>query len=108
MERRLGEHAQAYEAPAPKQFERAAQAGLIAGTALMASRGRTSRAAAAVAGGLMLAGALATRWSIFKAGFASAADPKYVIGPQRAGISAGDRTGAARTQPRVSATTPAG
>ena len=33
---------------------------------------------------LMLAGALATRWSVYKAGLLSAADPKYVVEPQRA------------------------
>jgi DMSO reductase anchor subunit len=103
MQRRIGEHAEAYEEPTPKRLEQAAQAGLVAGTALVAARGRSSRLAAAVGGGLMLAGALATRWSIFKAGFASAADPKYVVGPQRAGIKAGARAGAARTQPRASA-----
>jgi len=103
MQQRLGAHADAYEEPAPKRFEHLAHAGLVAGTALMAARGRTSRAAAAVGGGLMLAGALATRWSIFKAGFASARDPNYIVGPQRAGIRAGARTGAARTQPRASA-----
>jgi polysulfide reductase-like protein len=107
MQRRLGSHAEAYDAPAPKRSERLAQAGLVAGTALMAARGRSSRVAAAVGGGLMLAGALATRWSIYKAGFASAADPKYVVGPQRAGIRAGARPGAARTRPRASATAPA-
>jgi hypothetical protein len=32
----------------------------------------------------MLAGALATRWSVYEAGFQSAADPKYVVEPQRA------------------------
>jgi hypothetical protein len=54
---------------------------------MMAFRGR--RRAAAVAGGaLMLAGALATRWSIYKAGFQSAADPKYVVEPQRARMAA--------------------
>jgi formate-dependent nitrite reductase membrane component NrfD len=108
MQRRLGEHAEAYESPVPKRSEHVAQAGLVAGTALMAARGRSSRAAAAAAGGLMLAGALATRWSIFKAGFASAADPRYVVGPQRAGISAGDRAGAARSQPLPASTATAG
>jgi hypothetical protein len=42
------------------------------------------RAGAAAGGALMLAGALATRWSVYKAGFQSAADPKYVVEPQRA------------------------
>jgi hypothetical protein len=37
---------------------------------------------------------------VFKAGFQSAADPKYVVGPQRAAIRRGERPGAARRQPR--------
>jgi hypothetical protein len=37
-----------------------------------------------VAGGaLVAAGALATRWSVFEAGTQSAADPRYVVEPQR-------------------------
>ena len=32
----------------------------------------------------MLAGELALRWSIFKAGFQSARDPKYTVVPQKA------------------------
>ena len=32
----------------------------------------------------MLAGELALRWSVFRAGFQSARDPKYVVQPQRA------------------------
>ena len=31
----------------------------------------------------MLAGEAALRWSVFKAGFQSARDPKYVVRPQR-------------------------
>jgi hypothetical protein len=38
---------------------------------------------------------------VFKAGFASAKDPKYVVGPQRARIEARERAGAARQQPAV-------
>ena len=106
MKRRLGEQADAYKDGATERFEQLARAGLAAGTALMVSRGHRSRLAAAAAAGLMLTGAIATRWSIYKAGFASAADPKYVVGPQRAGIRAGARAGAARTQPRQTAATP--
>jgi hypothetical protein len=36
-----------------------------------------------VGGTLLAAGALAERWSIYRAGFQSAADPKYVVDPQR-------------------------
>jgi hypothetical protein len=39
------------------------------------------------------AGALAERWSIFKAGFASARDPKYTVAPQRRRVE--ERAGAA-------------
>ena len=40
--------------------------------------------AAAIGGGaLVLAGELALRWSVFRAGFQSARDPRYVVIPQR-------------------------
>jgi putative ABC transport system permease protein len=39
---------------------------------------------AAAGAALMLGGALATRWSVFQAGRQSAADPRYVVEPQRA------------------------
>ena len=70
---------------------------ITGGTALLYLRGGTSRAAAVAAGALLSAGALATRWSVFRAGFDSAADPKYTVGPQRAAIERGERRGAART-----------
>jgi hypothetical protein len=61
-----------------------------------------------VAGGALLcAGALSARWSVFKAGFASAADPKYVVGPQRARIEARQAAGAARQQATVTEPEPA-
>jgi hypothetical protein len=31
----------------------------------------------------MLAGSLALRWSVFRAGFQSARDPRYTVVPQR-------------------------
>ena len=46
-------------------------------------------------------GALAARWSAFKAGFQSAADPKYVVKPQRRAIEQGRRAGAARRESTV-------
>ena len=55
----------------------------------------------------MSAGALSIRWSVFKAGFESATDPRYVVGPQRAGIDRGERRGAARRDPRLPASDPA-
>jgi polysulfide reductase-like protein len=101
MQRRLGRHAEPYEQPVPKRLKRASQAAVVTGAALMARWGGGSRSAAVAGGGLMLAGGLAARWSIFKAGFVSAADPKYVVGPQRAGIGSSARPGAARTRART-------
>jgi hypothetical protein len=100
LHRGLGEHDGAYKQTAPHRLERMAQGSLLAGSALMAARGRSSRFAAVTAGALMLGGGLAARWSIYKAGLVSAGDPKYVVGPQRAGIQAGARPGAARTTAR--------
>jgi Polysulphide reductase, NrfD len=83
MQRRLGWLGEPYREGAAGRFGRAARTLIAAGAATMALAGR--RRAGAVAGGaLMLAGALAARWSVYKAGFQSAADPKYVVEPQRA------------------------
>jgi hypothetical protein len=87
MERRLGWLGQPYREGAAGRAGRAARALTAAGGLVMALVGR--RRAGTVAGGaLMLAGALATRWSVYKAGFQSAADPKYVVEPQRARMAA--------------------
>jgi Polysulphide reductase, NrfD len=83
MEARLGELGEPYREGAAGRFGRAAKALTAAGAAVMATAGRR-RARAAAGGALMLAGALAMRWSVYKAGFQSAGDPKYVVGPQRA------------------------
>jgi hypothetical protein len=103
MEKRLGEFAEPYQQGLPHRLSQLSQAGTLAGAGLLGFSGRRSWAAAAAGGALMLAGALGTRWSIFRAGFASAADPKYVVGPQRAAIERGQRPGAARRQAKVAA-----
>jgi hypothetical protein len=82
MERRLGELGEPYREGEAGRFARAAKALTAAGGLLMATRRRRSGA------GMMLAGAFATRWSIYKAGFQSAADPRYVVEPQRARAAA--------------------
>ena len=87
MERRLGDLGEPYREGEAGRFAKASKALTAAGGAVMALRGR-HRVGAAAAGALMLAGAMATRWSIYKAGFQSAADPKYVVGPQRARVAA--------------------
>ena len=87
MERRLGPLGEPYREGPAGHAARAAKALTAAGGLVMALRGRR-RAGAAAGGALMLAGALATRWAIYKAGFQSAADPKYVVEPQRARMAA--------------------
>jgi formate-dependent nitrite reductase membrane component NrfD len=93
MEHRLGELAEPYSQKAAGKLKRAALALTIAGAGLMAATGRR-REGAAAAGTLLLAGAACERFAIFRAGFQSARDPKYTVGPQRRDIEAGRRRGA--------------
>ena len=62
----------------------AAKAATSAGAALLGLRGRRSRAASVLGSALVLGGEVALRWSVFKAGFQSARDPRYTVEPQRA------------------------
>jgi hypothetical protein len=50
--------------------------------------GRRNRVMSMVSGLALLAGSLATRFGVFEAGKASAADPRDVIVPQRARLAA--------------------
>lgn len=52
------------------------------------------RRAAQAGAGAVLAGGLLERWAVFRAGFASAADPRYTVGPQRERAGAGPDGGA--------------
>jgi hypothetical protein len=82
MQHRLGELQRSYESGAPHRLSLAARAGLGLGAALLVARGRDRRAA--VAGGALInVGALAARWSIYKAGFASAERAADTVEPQR-------------------------
>jgi formate-dependent nitrite reductase membrane component NrfD len=107
MERRLGELAEPYHGGAAGRFEKAAKAATLAGAAVMAATGR--RRAGALAGGtLLLAGSLAKRWAVFRAGFQSARDPRYTVGPQRERADQRDDSSAAYSVspgPNASATT---
>ncbi len=96
MRHRLGDAGAPYHHGATRALGYATSACLAAGSALLAARGWTSRTAAAASGALLCAGAVCARLSIFRAGFESASDPGYVIGPQRAAIERGERSGAAR------------
>jgi formate-dependent nitrite reductase membrane component NrfD len=109
MHRRLGPLAATYESGPPARWHRAAVTLLTAGAATLAASGRRAgpasaragrlrnprRAAApggrplAVAGAaLTLGGAFATRFAVFRAGFASAEDPAQTVAPQRARAAA--------------------
>jgi formate-dependent nitrite reductase membrane component NrfD len=83
MERRLGEVGEVYKQEAAGTFARTAKALATGGAALVATRGRRSRRAAALGGALICAGEACLRFSVFKAGFQSARDPKYTVRPQR-------------------------
>ncbi len=102
METRLGRHGAPYRHGEARRYRNIGRACIAGGGGLLAAGGGRSRAAAMAAGVLLSAGALSVRFSVFKAAFQSAADPKYVIGPQREAIDAGRRKGAARREPRVS------
>ena len=69
---------------ASRQVRELSKGLVAAGAGLLALGGRRSRTAAVAGGSLVLAGELALRWSIFKAGFQSARDPKYTVVPQKA------------------------
>ncbi|MFC7328912.1 NrfD/PsrC family molybdoenzyme membrane anchor subunit [Marinactinospora rubrisoli] len=71
---------------------RAAEALTAAGALGAATLGGRSRWAAALSGAALLAGSAATRFGVFHAGLASAADPRYTIVPQRRRVR--DRAGA--------------
>jgi formate-dependent nitrite reductase membrane component NrfD len=83
MERRLGMVGEPYSQDEAGRYKKIAIACTLGGAALIAAAGRRSRVAAVAGGAAVLAGEVAVRWSVFKAGFQSARDPKYTIGPQR-------------------------
>jgi Polysulphide reductase, NrfD len=84
MEKRLGLLGEPYTQDEAGRYKKLALACSLGGAALLAGPGRRSRLAAVGGGALVLAGEAAMRWSVFKAGFQSARDPKYTVLPQRA------------------------
>jgi len=83
MEKRLGFVGEVYRQGQAGRFARIAKVCTAAGAGLLALRGKRSRAALAGGSALVLAGELALRWSVFRAGFQSARDPRYTVIPQR-------------------------
>jgi len=83
MKRRLGFVGEVYDHGEAGRLARIAKALTASGASLLAFRGKRSRAAAVTGSALVLGGELALRWSVFKAGFQSARDPRYTVVPQR-------------------------
>ncbi|HVM15153.1 MAG TPA: NrfD/PsrC family molybdoenzyme membrane anchor subunit [Egibacteraceae bacterium] len=94
MQRRLGEIGEVYEQGDTGRFQKAAKACTATGAGVLAigggARSGRRRAATLAGSALLLAGGLAQRWAVYRAGFASARDPKYVVKPQRQRLETGD------------------
>jgi hypothetical protein len=88
MERRLGLPGETYKQGRARTLKWVSRACVAAGAAVLATAGARNRPAAVAGGVLACAGALATRWSVFEAGHASTADPRYVVEPQRERLAA--------------------
>jgi hypothetical protein len=99
MERRLSRRglACAYRGRDVKRLSRAATVLTVAGGALIATRAAGSRPAAIAGGALVTAGALAERFTVFRAGSRSAERPQDTVDPQRERIRRRESRGAART-----------
>jgi hypothetical protein len=94
MQRRLGDLAKPYEEGTAGLLDKAAKACTAAGAGLLAL-GRRRPGLARAGAALVLAGGACLRWSVYKAGFASAADPRYTVEAQRQRLEAGGHAGAA-------------
>ncbi len=83
MQRRLGMIGEPYKQDEAGRYAKLAKACTLGGAGLLALAGRRSRLASIAGAALVLGGEAALRWSVFKAGFQSARDPKYTVIPQR-------------------------
>lgn len=88
MQDRLGFVGEVYKQGAAGKLARASKLLVGTGAGVLAWKGRESRAAAITGSTLVLAGELALRWSVFRAGFQSARDPRYTVAPQRERLAA--------------------
>jgi formate-dependent nitrite reductase membrane component NrfD len=86
MEARLGDLAGPYKSGTASRPAKAAK-GLLAAGAALALAGHRRPLVAKAGAVATLAGVALTRWSIFKAGFESAEDPRFTVQPQRERIS---------------------
>jgi DMSO reductase anchor subunit len=96
MEKNLGQIGEPYSEGGSGRISRVAGALSLGGAALIAARGSRSRGTALAGSAVLTAGVIAERWAVFRAGFRSASDPKYTVGPQRERIERGESRGASR------------
>jgi formate-dependent nitrite reductase membrane component NrfD len=95
MERRLGPLVgEPYKQGEAGKLTRASKLCVAAGAGLLAWKGRRSRAAAVAGSTLLLAGEVALRFAVWKAGQQSARDPRYTVIPQRRRLTARDGSAA--------------
>jgi formate-dependent nitrite reductase membrane component NrfD len=91
MERRLGFLAEPYHKGTAGRYAKLAKKATASGAGLLALTGRR-RLGASIGGALLVAGSALTRWAVYEAGKASAADPAYTVRSQRERLAAGERT----------------
>lgn len=83
MQRRLGMVAEPYEQGRSGALVRAGEIGTVASALVGVVAGRRRRGVAAASGAALMISSACTRFGIFLAGKASAADPRYTVQPQR-------------------------
>lgn len=89
----MGDVAEPYSTGTAGKFEKATMACAGGGALLLAIAELRRSRPAGIAGSLLaLAGSMCGRWMVYKAGFQSAADPRYTVAPQRARRSPGSGT----------------
>jgi Polysulphide reductase, NrfD len=91
MEDGLGELGEPYREGRAGALVRAAKGLIACGGAAVAAGGQRRRPWTLLGAAALVAGAACERWAVFKAGFASAKDPKYVVTPQRRRLDARGR-----------------
>jgi hypothetical protein len=97
MEQKLGSLAEPYHEGQSGTLARTATVLTALGAMTIGAWGHRRRSAAVLGGAALLAGAAAERFAVFRAGFASAKDPKFTVGPQRERVEQGRGLGASRT-----------
>jgi DMSO reductase anchor subunit len=96
MEQKLGPLAEPYHEGPSGTLARTAKVLTAVGAMAIGGWGHRRRSAAVLGGAALLGGALAERFAVFRAGFASAKDPKYTVAPQRERVEAGRGHGASQ------------